>query len=262
MIKEYHRPTNLDEALALLSRAEPLTRPLAGGSVLNRPSAGEFAVVDLQALGLDGFQASGNSLELGATLSLQNLLEALQAEKPDPSAALEKAIEHEATYNLRQVASVAGTLVSADGRSPFTTALLALDTQLTIQPDEEQISLGDLLPFRQERLRGRLITHASIPVNARLAYEYVARTPADRPIVCAALATWPSGRIRLALGGYGTAPLLAFDGGEAEGVQVAAQSAFSEAGDEWASAEYRQEIAGVLANRCLEGLTSERGENG
>ncbi|MBN1149143.1 MAG: FAD binding domain-containing protein [Anaerolineales bacterium] len=255
MIKEYHRPTSFEEALALLGRAEPPTLPLAGGSALNRPSAEEFAVVDLQALRLDGFQARGNFLELGATLSLQNLLEELRLAKPSPAAALEKAIEHEATNNLRQVASVAGTLVAAGGRSPFTTALLALDARLTVQPGDEQASLGDLLPFRQERLRGRLITQVSLPSNARLAYEYVARTPADLPIVCAALAIWPSGRRRLALGGYGAAPVMAFDGGEAEGVQVAAQSAYSEAGDQWASAEYRQEIAGVLAKRCLEQLT-------
>jgi hypothetical protein len=84
----------------------------------------------------------------------------------------------------------------------------------------------------------------------RLAFETVARTPADRPIVCAALAQWPSGRTRLALGGYGQAPLLAMDGNEPGGVETAVRNAFAEAGDEWASAEYRSEMAAVLAKRC------------
>ena len=107
---------------------------------------------------------------------------------------------------------------------------------------------------RGERLRRRLITRLTLPLNARLAYEYVARTPADLPIVCAAVAVWPSGRVRLALGGYGAAPRLAFDGTEADGADIAAQSAYSHCGDEWASADYRQEIAGVLVERCLHGL--------
>jgi CO/xanthine dehydrogenase FAD-binding subunit len=87
-----------------------------------------------------------------------------------------------------------------------------------------------------------------------MAYESVARTPADLPIVCAAAAGWPSGRTRLALGGFGMAPLLALDGPEPEGAEIAARSAYSDAGDEWASAEYRREIAPVLARRCIEQL--------
>jgi len=76
----------------------------------------------------------------------------------------------------------------------------------------------------------------------------------DQPIVCTALARWPSGRTRLALGGTGATPILAMDGPESEGVQTAAQSAYAQAGDEWASAEYRRDIAGVLAQRCLASL--------
>jgi putative selenate reductase FAD-binding subunit len=258
MIKEYHRPTTIDEALALLQRSEPATVPLAGGSVLNRASTpGEFAVVDLQSLGLDGFQARGNSWELGAMLTLQRLLEHLRTTGSGPANGLVKAIQHEAAYNLRQVASVAGALVSASGRSPFAAAMLALEAGLTLLPGDEAINLGDLLPVRKERLERRLITKITIPANVRLAYEYVARTPADRPIVCAALAQWPSGRTRLALGGFGSAPTLAFDGGEAAGLQDAARSAYYSAGDEWASAEYRAEVASVLAGRCQEGLAEK-----
>jgi CO/xanthine dehydrogenase FAD-binding subunit len=204
-------------------------------------------------------QWRGNFLDLGAMLRLQSLLE--QAQAPEFSAkgiaaALVKAIEHEATYNLRQAGTVAGTLVAAGGRSPFATALLALDAALTLQPGDETIGLGDLLPLRAGWLRGRLITQVTLPGNARLAYEYVARTPADLPIVCAALAIWPSGRLRLALGGYGSVPALTCDGNEPGGLAAAAQSAYSQAGDQWASAEYRSEIAAVLANRCLQNLSS------
>jgi CO/xanthine dehydrogenase FAD-binding subunit len=268
-ICEYHRPKTIEEALALLSRPEQHTIPLAGGTTVNRARAEAVDVVDLQALGLDGLLPRSAYLEAGAMLTLQSLLEYLEAESNDRLsglAALKRVIQLEATYNLRQAATVAGTLVAASGRSPFAIALLALDIRLSLLPDNEQISLGDLLPLRRERLRGRLITQLSIPLNARLAYEYVARTPADQPIVGVAAAVWPSGRTRVALGGYGAeqnfkrslersdSPCLAFDGTEAEGAVPAARNAFAEAGDEWASAEYRQEMAGILTQRCLDSL--------
>ena len=132
-------------------------------------------------------------------------------------------MRHEATYNLRQVATLVGTLIAADGRSPLATAMLALDAQLTVFPGAEQVGLGDLLPMRRQRLQGRLITQVEVPLNARLAYEYVARSPADLTIVCAAVAQWPSGRTRVALGGYGRMPALAMDGPEPSGAEQAAR---------------------------------------
>jgi CO/xanthine dehydrogenase FAD-binding subunit len=254
MIIEYHRPNTLEEALSLLARNEVKTLPLGGGTRLNQPSRERFAVVDLQTLGLNLLERRGNTWILGAMLTLQALLES-----PEIPPALEAAIRQEASYNLRQVASLAGTLVSADGRSPFATALLALDAELELKSaatPSEWISLGDLLPVRAERLSGRLITVVRLPSNARLAYESVARTPVDLPIVCTALARWPSGRVRLALGGFGEMSILAFDGPEAGGLEIAARDAYSRAGDEWASAEYRQDVAATLAKRCLLSVTS------
>ncbi len=279
MIVEYHRPEDIETALSLLSRKEPLTFPLGGGSLLNRPSPEAFAVVDLQGLRLSGIFHRGNVLEVGATTTLQALAGFLESEAGIPYAPVLRAvIFHEATHNLRNVATVAGTLVGADGRSPLATAFLALDAHLTVRPGlspvaspqtkEEpadqpggsppasQVSLGDLLPLRREMLRGRLVTQVQIPLNVRLAYEYVARTPADRPLVCAAVARWPAGRTRLALGGYGLAPALALDGPEEGGVEAAGRDAYSQAGDAWASAEYRREMAAVLARRCVQSVAS------
>src|SRR5690606_22039911 len=99
----------------------------------------------------------------------------------------------------------------------------------------------------------------TLPLNVHLAYEYVARTPADRPVVCASVARWPSGRTRVALGGYGAAPVLVLDGPEPGGAEAAAADAYSDAEDEWASAAYRSEIASVLVRRCLEELSGEEG---
>jgi CO/xanthine dehydrogenase FAD-binding subunit len=160
-------------------------------------------------------------------------------------------IRVEAAANMRQVATVAGTLVALDGRTPFGTSFLGLDARLTVQPGDEKISLGDLLPQRAEWLKGRLITQVDIPINVALTYEYVARTPADWPLVCVAVVRWPGGRTRVALGGFGRAPILAFDGPETGGVEAAVKDAYSHAGDQWASAAYRQEMVATLTARAL-----------
>ncbi len=265
MITAYHRPHTLEEALNLLSR--PGVLPLGGGTSLSRIGGESIEVVDLQALGLHFIERKGNQLEIGATATLQMLLE-----DPNCPPALRTALHLEAPLNLRHAATVAGTIVTCDGRSSFVTTLLALDAKLELRtpagsdrktgsraksrasspPTARSVTIGHFLPLRP---RG-LITSIVLPMHVKLAFEYVARTPSDRPVVCAALVRWPSGRTRLALGGWGGRPLLALDGAEPSGLEPAARNVFSEAADEWAGAEYRMEIAATLARRCWQEVGS------
>ena len=249
MITTYHRPQTLEEALTLLT--QPNTVPLGGGTLLSQPTTDSVQAVDLQALGLDSLTKKGNDLEIGATCTLQSLLE-----NENCPETLKTAIKLEAPINIRNLATVAGTLVASDGRSPFATALLAMDTKIEKaifdhSKIEYQISnIGEYLPLRPTNL----ITKIILPLNTKFAFEFVSRTPADKPIICAAVTQWGSGRTRLALGGYGKSPILAMDGTEDEGLEAAARNAYHEAMDEWASAEYRMEIAAVLARRCKDSL--------
>jgi CO/xanthine dehydrogenase FAD-binding subunit len=255
MITDYHRPQSLQEALKLLSA--PNTHPLGGGTVLTHPDAESFAVVDLQALGLDRLHKSGNNLEIGATVTLQALLEYTQTPTE-----LRTAIKVEAPLNLRNMGTVAGTLVTCDGRSPFAVVMLALDAKLTVVTGESSvINLGDLLLLRHEMLRGKLITRIEIPLQTKLSFETVARSPVDKPIICAALAQWPSGRTRLVIGGWGNSPSVAMDGNEVSAIEAAARNAAHDAADEWASAKYRSDVAAVLAKRCLGILLGKRSKN-
>lgn len=252
MIIEYQRPKTIPEALILLARVQPSSYPLGGGTFLNRGMEGQFAVVDLQALGLATISKVGNQLKLGATVTLQQLLD--YKGLPED---IYTSIKYEATYNIRQMATIAGTLGTANGRSPLATSMLALDASLEIlelDATPRQVKLGDWLPVRAKAKQGKLIIKISFPLNVPVAYEYIARSPADQPIVCAAVARWTSGRTRLALGGWGKAPILAMDGPDSGGVEIAGRNAYGHAEDEWAGAEYRQEMAGVLAARCLQHL--------
>jgi CO/xanthine dehydrogenase FAD-binding subunit len=255
MIIEYHRPKSMEDTLRLLSRPAPLTVPMGGGTKLNQPNHQEFAVVDLQDLALRSdsplgqIGQSGNIIWLGASIRLQACLESDYL-KPE----LKTIIRQETNFNLRQAATLAGTLVTANGRSPMTTAFLALDAEMELINTAnftKTIALGDFLPLRTESLHQSLILRVSLPAQPALVFDYVARTPADLPILCVAVARWPSGRTRIALGGFGSAPILAFDGPESDGVEIAAQEACKNAQDEWAGANYRSSVAGTLARRCM-----------
>ena len=261
MITEYHRPKTLEEALTLLTH--PNARPLGGGTLLSREKIEPVQAVDLQLVGLGTLSQNGNNLELGATLTLQALLESEHC----PSS-LKQAIKLEAPLNIRNAATVAGTLVTCDGRSTFANMLLAMDAKIeratlgNMNIEYELVNIGDFLPLRSSKL----ITKIHLPLNIKLAFEYVARTPVDKPIVCVTLAQWNSGRTRMAVGGYGKSPMLAMDGTESDGkdtltsddllnsVQAAAKNAFHEANDDYGSAEYRMDVAATLARRCVEAI--------
>jgi CO/xanthine dehydrogenase FAD-binding subunit len=244
MITTYHRPQTLEEALALLN--QPNALPLGGGTLLSKMTTGSVSAVDLQALGLDSLRVKGNDLEIGATCVLQALCESEFCH-----AAFKTALKLEAPLNLRNAATAAGTLVASDGRSPFAASLLAMDAKVKIaggQPAQsKEVGVGEYLLLKPKGL----ITQIILPLNVKFSFEYVSKTPSDKPLVCAAVSQWNSGRARLALGGYGKTPLLAMDGTETDGIETAARNAYHEAQDEWASAKYRMDMAAILARRCL-----------
>jgi CO/xanthine dehydrogenase FAD-binding subunit len=216
---------------------------------LNAPSDEQVAVVDLQALGLNKIKKSGSTLKVGAAATLQSLLEL-----PGIPEALGKAIKHEAGHNLRQSGTVAGALVSGDGRSPFLMAMMALDAQLVWQPGDVKQALGEFVPLRADKRPGLLISEIDFSLQVKLAYEYAARSPADKPVVAVAVGSWSSGRTRIVVGGYGTAPITALDGEELDGAEEVVEYALISAQDQWASAEYRQDAAKALVRRCLDSL--------
>ena len=253
---DYHRPDSLEKALALL----PGARPLAGGTALTPRRSEISSVVDLQQLPLDELVVEKDSIRLGATCKLQTLVEAM----PALPAALSAAASLEAPFNLRNMATVAGTIVTCDGRSPLVTVLLALDAVARLAPGDMTMSLDSLLGARPQALEGKLITRLEARPPAALRYEQVARSPKDRPIVCVALGkSEGKGRkseFRLVLGGHGSRPLrvpaaeVALQRGDLEAAASAAATAYSQAGDEWASAAYRAHVAAVLTRRLAQEL--------
>ena len=247
MIKEYYRPKSVDEALKLLTDSEKSLSPLGGGTRISRHQADYDGVVDLQDAGLDKITTQGQIVKLGAMVRLDTLL---SHEEIHPE--IQRGIKIDASQNIRNMASLGGWLVSSDGRSITTTLLLALDAILTWQPGNIQLRIGDWLPVREFESPGVLMTAAEWKTQPYLTFDYVARSPKDKPILVVAAAQWGSGRTRIVLGGYGKMPIVAMDGTESQGADEACLDAYAEAEDAWATADYRRKVAAKLALRCLE----------
>jgi CO/xanthine dehydrogenase FAD-binding subunit len=152
--------------------------------------------------------------------------------------------------------------MTGDGRSPLLTALLSLDASVITEPGNNSEPLEKMLEKRDGRRKPRLIVALEMMRPKRMVYEQVSRSPADRPLVCIAVAEYLASKgkshVIAALGGYGERPIRLTKMEEAleKGASLAeaavlAKKAYSDAGDAFASAAYRAEIAGVLARRLF-----------
>ncbi|HET7011679.1 MAG TPA: FAD binding domain-containing protein [Anaerolineales bacterium] len=257
---KYFRPKTIDEALALLEQGVPL----AGGTALTPRRLRLEAVVDLQDLGMAVLERNGDLLEVGSGCTLQQLVEADSLIPP----ALAAACRAEAAWNLRNMATLGGTVVAADGRSPLLAAVVALGAEVHGLPRDEWKSVEAYLETRGAESGHRLLTRFRWPAESRLRSAQVGRSPADRPLVLAALGRAPSGEWRVVLGGHGPRPIrvpdaeAALSQGDVTAAVRKAEQAYAEAGDAFASAEYRSQVAGVLLRRLAaeEKVSSEARE--
>ncbi len=268
-LTEYHKPTTLDEALKLLRRTSLKTVPLAGGTSLVPEAAHDVqAVVDLNALGLSYIKTSEvsqdfGSLAIGATTRLQALVDH-EAARAYADGVLVTAILDSASRHTREAASLAGSIVSAPGNSPLFTALLALDAHLIVRGARGTREDEVALPYWSPQPRSLIlrVTLPALPTNTHAAYEKVARTPADQPIVCvAARALIDHDQlhdVRLALGGVAEKPIVITQpAGSIENLVQLAVSTVTPPDDYFASADYRREMIGVLTRRVLARLTAD-----
>lgn len=274
-LQEYFRPTDLEDALRLAARAAPRTRIVAGGTWIGAEAPRDLeSVVDIGGLALGAISLEGAVWRLGATATLQDLVDS-PAGVTFCNGVLGEAALAMAGRSLRNRATLGGAISTADGVSPLVTALLACDAELsvaTLKNDAlvmKRVGLRAFLGYRASLLEdGALITDIRLSVpspDTRAAYERVARTPRDYPLVCAvarcAIKDGIAGNVRLALGGVAAAPIrieLAEFGLEkkrlADHIEHALDhglAGLTPAGDWLGSAEYRRAMAREMSLRAL-----------
>jgi carbon-monoxide dehydrogenase medium subunit len=251
---EYLRPKTIKEAVGMLQRGVPL----AGGTRVSTKRRQIEAAIDLGGLGLTDITIENDTVVIEAGVRLQSIVE---SELPLPEA-LKSACRLEAGWNIRNAATLGGAIMAEDGRSPLLTCLQALEAEVTLEPGGTQISLAAFFESREQRSEPQLLTHVQFAVPQSLAYDQVARSPMDRPIVCVAVGRIESQAgeryITIAIGGFGKFPVRAGVAEQAaleekalESVVDMAAEVYGQAEDAWASAEYRSAVVGVLVRRLL-----------
>jgi len=238
ILRDYYRPSTINEALSLLGRTDERLVPLAGGAQLvgeleTRVDPDIDGVVDLRDLGLNQIAIDDGVCQVGATATLTDLIEH-PALASLADGILVRAAKGEGPVNLRNAASIGGLVASAAHDSELYAALLALGATVTTRgpAGESTTPLADL-----GEIDG-LVTSVSIPlIDGRSGLARIAITPSDRPIV-AAVAITGDGFERVALCGVADRPVLY--GG-----------ALDPTGDFKASGEYRRAMAKVVVRRAL-----------
>lgn len=270
-VKAYKRPTAIEDAVALV-HSNPNAVYIGGGAwtVAKSDSALEM-VVDLQAIpALQVLEGNIDGLQLGAMTSLQDIVE-----HPDVSSIadgiLGKAASYTQSRNLREQGSLGGTLIVAGPADPLTTALLALDTEISYaDPTIHTAPFSSFVAYRDRLIKTKvLITKLYVkrpPARSSAAFEVVGRSPKDKPIVCAAAYIAVDEGLpvvlRVAIGGADVKPVRLHKTEHLLKGQLLAPEKIARAlasslielkpqDDFLGSADYRLEMAKVLAGRAL-----------
>ncbi|GMQ85271.1 MAG: xanthine dehydrogenase family protein subunit M [Acidimicrobiia bacterium] len=232
MIRAYHRPTTLTDALSLLESDG--TAVLSGGTSLI-PSGVATVVVDLQDLDLDTIEIDGDRIAIGAMARLSDLVE---SDLVPPI--LRDLARREAPNTIRNAATLAGTIATRDPESELVAGLLVHDTAVTIATSDgpQTVALPDYLVTPHPGI----ITGVTIEGGGAAAAERTGRTPADRPIVMAVARRTDDGAMLLALTGVAAFPVLA-DAGTLPTIDPP--------GDFRGTSNYRRHLAETLAARVI-----------
>ncbi len=248
-LHEYHRPTDPESASALLRSGATDARPIYVGP---RPTTlheqNWEAAVDLSQLGLDFIQQDAEGgFRIGALTSLQDIVAAPDLQQY-AGGLLPRTARFAAHLGLRNAANLGGVLTTVEGAPEVRLALMLLEAE-TVSADG-------------------FVTEVRLPAQTLLtSLQRVARTPLDEAIVAVAAGLQVQDGVvtstQLVVSGIAKKSLRV----EAVGARLHSQALTSDPFDKViasvmesadpsyrdyrGSAEYRREIAGVLARRAV-----------
>ncbi len=132
---DYHAPTTVEAAVALLARHGDSARPLAGGQSLMPIMAFRLAspavLVDLNRItGLDGITIDENGVRLGALVRWRDIEDSAALKTAHPL--LSEAVSHIAHYQIRNRGTVGGSLANADPASELCGVAVTCGAQIEV----------------------------------------------------------------------------------------------------------------------------------
>lgn len=277
MTTAYHLPTRLEEALQLVARG---AKPVAGATALfsgKGPPSGEL--VDITRLGLGDWAVEPARIILGATVTLSRISDA--SELPGMEGELLRhAARAPGSRLLRNAITLGGNIAHVAFWADMPVALLALDARIEVQRAGEpprELGFGECLQPGKRPWEGGLLTRVLVPRRPGdwgFGHERLSRTASDYPFATACATLRRDGEVarevQIVVGALQPRPfrvpeveamlegqslqsaLLERAGAKLSEIAPAAPSSC-------ASADYRRELAGVLARRALETAFARHG---
>jgi carbon-monoxide dehydrogenase medium subunit len=275
---DYHRPTSIQDALALLAKHQDDAKLLAGGqslvSMLKLRLANPACLVDLAGIGgLSYIREEGDKIAIGAMTTYADLKDSklLQAKCP----LLPAAAAVVGDVQVRNRGTIGGSVAHADPAGDVPTALLALDAEIkaTGPKGERWLKAGEFFEgmYATQLAADEILTEVRVPVKsaAKSCYMKAARRPSDFAIVgMAAYFTQAKDgrceRIAIAVTGVTDKPYRAaaaeakLKGTKLDAADIAAAAPLVTEGMDLVSnmhagAEFRRHLAGVYLARVIAG---------
>jgi carbon-monoxide dehydrogenase medium subunit len=269
---EYERAESVDEAIALLGRFGDEAKLLAGGqsllSFMKLRLAFPTALVDIGRIGdLAYVREAGDRIAIGAMTTHEDVHRSELLEEACPL--LSHAAGEVGDPQVRHVGTIGGSVAHADPASDVPTVLLALEADLVVRGPggERTVPATEFFKgtFEPDLGAHDVLTEIRVPRTRGAGWSYAKFHPRaqDWAIVgIAALVERSNGGIgsaRVGLTNMGPVPMRAaeFEQALVSGADVreAAErvtEGTSPVSDPFATAEYRTELARVLARRAVE----------
>ncbi len=275
-IFDYHAPTTVDEALALLARYGGDAKVLAGGQslmpLLNFRLSRPAALVDLNRIPALAYIAERDGhVRLGAMTRQRTIEFSPVVRQRLPL--LREATRWVGHLPIRTRGTIGGSLAHADPSAEYPTVLAALDGEVVARGPrgERVIAAADLFRTYLTTSLGpdEILVEVrlpAMPAGAAYAFEEFARRQGDFAIAAVAAVVVRDGaavtRARLVAGGAGPVPtrlraaeeILEREGPTDAAIEAAARRAaelVSPDADIHASADYRRHLTAVLTKRAL-----------
>lgn len=252
-IREYKRAESLEEAWQL-NQKRP-NRVLGGMIWLKMENINVGTAIDLSGLGLDTIEETDDGFSIGAMVTLRQL-ELHPGLAAYTDGAVRESVRHIVGVQLRNLATVGGSIYSRFGFSDVLTMFLALNASV-------ELYKGGIVPlaeYAQRPYDRDILVGVLVPKeNARFVYQSVRNSQTDFPVLTCAAAKLADGSIRAAIGARPGKAVLYTAGPEAgeTAEEFAARFAAEvKAGIKTESnlrggAEYRRHLAGVLTKRAV-----------
>ena len=255
-IREYKRAESLEEAWQLNQKKN--NRVIGGMIWLKMEKINVGTAIDLSGLGLDAIEETEEQFSIGAMVTLRQLeLDAGLAAYTN--GAVRESVRHIVGVQLRNLATVGGSIYSRFGFSDVLTLFLALNASV-------ELYKGGIVPLAEYAARPYdrdLLVRVIVPKEpAAFCYQSVRNSQTDFPVLTCAAAKTAAGGFRFAVGARpGKAVVWNFDPQAGETAEERA-ARFADAvcaeikteSNMRGSAAYRRHLAGVLVKRAVRRL--------